>query len=278
MPHGDHELRADEQHHLAGLDHLGGLGQLGVLDVPGGAQHEEADLVAELLQLRPLRGLDRVLDRELVQAVRLGDASHLGGTRLVQAQPDERVAAPSRLGERLAVVELAGLALAVDVQRAVDDAAGGPGRAVLLRRLVGGAPHPGYGAHRRGPCPGQTAPAWFGAVALPRSGSLCHGTIFAAADFRPHALPIMPLDPRPSPIKESPVEKCAKRDTRRSDHPDMSMIDGDMAGRGHGGAGGGAGRAGRVGGWGERTAHPAPWWVKALGQPPTGGRARIVNS
>ena len=65
-----HEVRADEDVDLAELD------LLDVVEVAGGAQHDEQG-VAVALQLRPLVGDDGVLDRQLVQPELLGDGAEL---------------------------------------------------------------------------------------------------------------------------------------------------------------------------------------------------------
>ena len=83
MADGEHEVRADEDVHLAELD------LLDVVEVAGGAQHDE-QRVAVALQLRPLVGDDRVLDGELVQAELLGDGQQLRLGRPVQADPGHR--------------------------------------------------------------------------------------------------------------------------------------------------------------------------------------------
>ena len=55
---------------------------------PHGAQHDE-EAVAVLLELRPLVGLMRVLDRQLVQAELALDRRHLVVRGIDQADPDE---------------------------------------------------------------------------------------------------------------------------------------------------------------------------------------------
>ena len=60
MAHRDDERRVDEQQDLAGLDDL-----LGV-DVARALEHDQQRLAVEL-HLRPLVGLDRVLDGQLMQ-------------------------------------------------------------------------------------------------------------------------------------------------------------------------------------------------------------------
>ena len=76
----------DEEHQLADLDHL-----LGV-DVAGGLDDDEEGLAVEL-DLGPLVGLDRVLDRQLVQVELARDRLELLGRGLEDAEPDEAVLA-----------------------------------------------------------------------------------------------------------------------------------------------------------------------------------------
>ena len=80
---GEHEVRADEDVDLAELD------LLDVVEVGGGAQHDE-QRVAVALELGPLVGDDRVLDRELVQAELLGDRQELRLGRPEQPDPGHR--------------------------------------------------------------------------------------------------------------------------------------------------------------------------------------------
>ena len=83
---GDHEARADEDHHLADLD------RLGAVHVAGGLEHEE-QRVAEDLELRPLVGVDGVLDRQRVQLEALAHRLDDLGAGVVEADPDEAVLA-----------------------------------------------------------------------------------------------------------------------------------------------------------------------------------------
>ncbi len=85
MADRDDEVLADEDQHVAGLDHLARLGELGVLDVPGGP-HGQQRHVAVPLDLGPLRRLDPVLDGQFVQAERLADVGQLIGARLAAAR------------------------------------------------------------------------------------------------------------------------------------------------------------------------------------------------
>ena len=78
---GEHEVRSDEDVDLAELD------LLVLVEVGGRAQHDE-QRVAVALELRPLVGDDRVLDRDLVEAELLGDGQELGFGR--PEQPDPR--------------------------------------------------------------------------------------------------------------------------------------------------------------------------------------------
>ena len=117
MPHRDDVVLADEDVRLAELDVRRRAAQL------RGAQHDEQRVVV-LLELRPLVGVVRVLDGEVVQVeLALHLAQQLLG-RLVQADPDE---APGP-GQHL--VDVGDLdvadARAVLVGRAVDDPAAQP--------------------------------------------------------------------------------------------------------------------------------------------------------
>jgi len=66
-------------------------------------------------------GVDRVLDGELVQPERLGDAVDLLVRRLVEADPDEPLTAAADLLDGRVVRPPALDPLAVDVHRTVDD-------------------------------------------------------------------------------------------------------------------------------------------------------------
>lgn len=82
MPDGDHEPVAEEYHDLADLDQLRGF------VVRRGLEHDEQAVVV-LLQLRPLVGVNGVLDRQRVRAELQGDVLELGRGGLVQPHPDE---------------------------------------------------------------------------------------------------------------------------------------------------------------------------------------------
>ena len=169
----DDEVAADEEHQVAGLDDLAGLGELDVLDVAGGPHHQERHL-AVLLDLGPLPALDGVLDRELVQLEHGRDVDQILRAGLVQAEPDERVLVRPGGGQRLGVGALARLAGAVDVDRAVDDRVAGPdgGRGGGHR---GGRPEdPGDGPYRGGERPAERAVARSrGQVSGQVSGARC---------------------------------------------------------------------------------------------------------
>ena len=119
----DHEVGADEDHDLAGLDDLPGLGHRLVLDVVHRLEDQEQRLVVAL-QLRPLVGVHRVLDGQFVQSEHVGDGLHLVLVGFVQADPHEGVLALGfelvHLVQRRGVGVLAGQPLAVDVDAAVD--------------------------------------------------------------------------------------------------------------------------------------------------------------
>ncbi|GAA2610818.1 hypothetical protein GCM10010399_47110 [Dactylosporangium fulvum] len=91
VTHGDDEVRPEEQPDGAGVDHLAGLGQLSVRQVPGGADDEERDVLVPL-DLGPLRvRVERVLDGQRVQAEDLLHRTEVTGIRFVEPDPDERV-------------------------------------------------------------------------------------------------------------------------------------------------------------------------------------------
>lgn len=92
MPHRDHEVRADEHHDLAGVDHLARCREFLVFDVADRLEHREQCLAVPL-DLRPLMRLHGVLDRQRVQVEELGDTRELLVRRLVQAEPHETVTA-----------------------------------------------------------------------------------------------------------------------------------------------------------------------------------------
>ena len=90
VPHRDHEVGADEDHHLADVDELLGA------EVAHGLDHEE-ERVAVDLQPRPLVRADGVLDRELVEVELAPDRVELLHRRLDQPDPGE-AAGVGRLG------------------------------------------------------------------------------------------------------------------------------------------------------------------------------------
>ena len=95
VPHGDREVRAEEQVQLAELDLLGRV------EVPRGLEDDE-QRVAVPLELRPLVGLDRVLDGELGQVVQLGQLTELLRLGPVEPEPGQPVLAlrPAPRGSR----------------------------------------------------------------------------------------------------------------------------------------------------------------------------------
>ena len=80
----DHKVRSGEDMHLAELDGLG------LVDVPGRAQHAE-QRGAVPLELRALMGVHRVLDGERVQVELARDLVELLVGRAVEADPGDRV-------------------------------------------------------------------------------------------------------------------------------------------------------------------------------------------
>ncbi|GAA2924572.1 hypothetical protein GCM10020221_20640 [Streptomyces thioluteus] len=74
---------------LAGLHHLAGGGEFGVLDIVDGLEDREQRVVVAL-QLGPLVGVDRVLHGQRVQPELPGDACELllrGSCSPIQANP-----------------------------------------------------------------------------------------------------------------------------------------------------------------------------------------------
>ena len=87
---GDHEARAEEDHHLADLD------ELLAVDVARGLEHDEERVAAVDLELGPLVGVDGVLDGQRVQlevpADRL-DHPGLGSCRPIHTKPSWQASA-----------------------------------------------------------------------------------------------------------------------------------------------------------------------------------------
>src|SRR5207344_2957475 len=119
VPHSDHIVAAEENHHLAGLDDLTGRCEFVMLDVPHGLENGEEHVVVAF-ELGPLVRLDRVLDGERVQVEPFCDAGELNLVRLVQADPDE---SPVGLyvGHGFVVAASASYPAAVAVDGTVDD-------------------------------------------------------------------------------------------------------------------------------------------------------------
>ena len=88
MADGDDVVPPDEQHDLVDVDHLF------VVHVAGRLQHHE-QVVAVALELRPLVGVDGVLDGEGVEVEGAGDVVELVRRGLVQTDPDEAATAPA---------------------------------------------------------------------------------------------------------------------------------------------------------------------------------------
>ena len=119
VPHRDGEAVTEQHHDVPGVDHLGGVGQLVVLHVPGGAQDQQRDRPVAL-HCGPVPVGERLFDGQLVEAEGLADRGEHGRAGIVQSQPDEGVAAVPRPGVRVGVVRLTGFPAAVDVDGAVD--------------------------------------------------------------------------------------------------------------------------------------------------------------
>jgi hypothetical protein len=116
MPDGHDEVVSHEDVDLAGLDGVV------LVDVPERLQHQE-QAVLVLLQLRPLVGLDGVLDRQVVQAEGLGHVGQLVRGGLVEAHPDEvtRLGGLGADGVVLVRQTVHADPLPLAVERAVDD-------------------------------------------------------------------------------------------------------------------------------------------------------------
>ena len=124
----DHEVLADEDHDLAGLDDLACQRHRFVRDVLDGFQHQEQRVVVAL-QLGPLMGVHGVLHGQRVQPEDVCDILHLSLVGLVQPDPDERLLSGlpdlADLGQRVCERVLAGQPLAVYVETAIDQRLGG---------------------------------------------------------------------------------------------------------------------------------------------------------
>ena len=131
VPHGDHEIRPDEEEDLA--ERHGLL----AIDVTRRLDHDEQGVVVHL-ELGPLVSLERVLDGELVELERGFHLRELLFRRLVESQPHERAWSLRGL-ERLFERERAGAADAGVVDAAVDDHATGLTKSAL-RGLADGRP------------------------------------------------------------------------------------------------------------------------------------------
>lgn len=121
MPHGDHEVAADEDVQLAEVD------LFGIVEVARGAQHHE-ERAAVALQFGPLVCLQGVFDGERVEVELRGQGDQFGGCGSVQTDPGEGAGGgallPEGVGERVMRTDPA----AVAVEGGADDAAGGFGR------------------------------------------------------------------------------------------------------------------------------------------------------
>jgi len=113
VPYGDDEPLADEHEDLAELDDVVSLGE------PRGLEDGEERLAVEL-ELRALMGVDRVLDRELVEAELALCRLELGDRRVQEADPGE---GPVRANRLVGVFDgqLAGDTASILVDGAVDD-------------------------------------------------------------------------------------------------------------------------------------------------------------
>ena len=119
-----HEIGPDEDHDLAGLHDLAGIGHRLVLHVLDGLEHQEQRVVVAL-QLRPLVRVHGVLDGQFVQPEHIGHRRHLVLVGFVQPDPHEGVVVAlgldlANLGQCGGMGELAGQPDPVDVDTAVD--------------------------------------------------------------------------------------------------------------------------------------------------------------
>src|SRR5918994_1554329 len=99
VAHAHHEVFSHKEVDLAELDHLL------LVQVTGRLEHEE-ERIAVALQLGPLVGVSRILDRQPVQAELPGDGGELLPRRLVEADPSHTTPVPDGLiglleGDRL---------------------------------------------------------------------------------------------------------------------------------------------------------------------------------
>ncbi len=141
----------------AGLDDLGVLGELGVLDVAGGADGGEQSCRRSDRSWAAGCGSSRPRPPARAGRTTLAISPSSAAFGLVQAEPDERVAVAAAGGvQRVGVVPVAGLALAVDVERRSRRSrcprwwsARVPGLVVA----VGDAEHPGHGGEGAGEAP-----------------------------------------------------------------------------------------------------------------------------
>lgn len=118
VPHRDHEVGAGEDHDLAGLHDLAGVGEPVVLDIADGLEDREQRVVV-VLQLGPLMGVDRVLDSEGVEPEQLDNSGEFLLGRLMQSDPDKSPAGlPDPVDRHIGRV-VALLPHAVHVHRAV---------------------------------------------------------------------------------------------------------------------------------------------------------------
>src|SRR3546814_3576167 len=97
MADADEEMRADEEGRFPRLDRI-------AVEI-GGAGDEE-QLIAIGFDLGELVRLQRILDRERMQAEPLGDAGKFARCRLVEAEPEE-IAIVAIIRDRLVRAEVA---------------------------------------------------------------------------------------------------------------------------------------------------------------------------
>ena len=124
VAHRDDEVGADEDHDLACLGNTASRLHGFVRYIVDGFDHDEQGVVIPI-HLRPLLGVDGVLDGDGMESERGGDGRHLVLGRFAQAEPDER---PLTLfvqltdGLKGGVIALcAGQTNPVEVHRAIHD-------------------------------------------------------------------------------------------------------------------------------------------------------------
>ena len=121
VPHGDHEVPAEEQHHVPGLDHLGGLGQLVVLARTGrSAATTNVTSPYRSILGRCAPAATRPRPRAWCSPNTFAISANCSGP-VRATQPDERVRPFAGPLIQLVERQLVRLAHPADIQRAVHD-------------------------------------------------------------------------------------------------------------------------------------------------------------